>query len=58
MVKDYKHGGLKAADFESMIGVLKLNWVKAYLTHSKFHMVPHTKIYFPKCWWIRIFVKV
>lgn len=34
MVKDYKHGGLKAADFESMIGVLKLNWVKAYLTQS------------------------
>lgn len=30
MVKDYKNGGLKAAEFESMIGVLKLKWIKAF----------------------------
>jgi len=32
MIKDYKIGGLRATEFESMIGVLKLNWIKSYLT--------------------------
>ena len=31
MIKDYKNGGLKATEFESMIGVLKMNWIKSYL---------------------------
>ncbi len=44
MIKDYKNGGLKAADFESMVGVFKLNWIKAYLAQPDsiwFHI--------PKC---------
>jgi len=49
MIKDYKIGGLRATEFESMIGVLKLNWIKSYLTQPNsiwFHI--------PKC----IFKKV
>ena len=44
MVKDYKNGVLKVAEFESMIGVFKLNWIKAYLAQPDsiwFHI--------PKC---------
>ncbi len=31
MIKEYNNGGLKASEFESMVGVLKLNWIKMYL---------------------------
>lgn len=44
MINEYKNGGLKAAEFESMIGVFKLNWIKAYLAKPNsiwFHI--------PKC---------
>ena len=31
LVKDYNKGGLKTIDFESMVGVFRVNWVKAFL---------------------------
>ncbi len=31
MIKEYNNGGLKASEFESMVGVLKLNWIQMYL---------------------------
>lgn len=32
LVKEYDKGGIKALEFESMVGTFKLNWLKAYLS--------------------------
>ncbi len=34
MIKEYKNGGLKASEFESMVWVLKLNWIQMYLAQT------------------------
>uniref|UniRef100_A0A3P9AV59 Reverse transcriptase domain-containing protein n=1 Tax=Maylandia zebra TaxID=106582 RepID=A0A3P9AV59_9CICH len=31
LVKDYAKGGIKSIDFQSMVGVFKINWIKAFL---------------------------
>lgn len=35
LVKDYKKGGLKTLDFESMVGVFKINWIKAFMSQTE-----------------------
>lgn len=35
LVKERNKGGLKTLDFEAMVGVFKINWVKACLTKSE-----------------------
>lgn len=34
LVKDYEKGGVRALDFESMIGTFKINWLRACLSQS------------------------
>lgn len=34
LVKDYDTGGVKALDFESVVGTFKMNWLKACLLQS------------------------
>ena len=43
MVKNYDDGGLNVIDFDIMNGVLKLKWLKSFLTnrHSFWFIVPN-----------------
>jgi hypothetical protein len=35
MVKEYEHGGLRAIDFESLLGTFRIKWLKECLTKSQ-----------------------
>ncbi|KAF3851853.1 hypothetical protein F7725_005208 [Dissostichus mawsoni] len=35
LVKEYEKGGIKALDFESMIGTIKIKWLKAFLSQPE-----------------------
>lgn len=44
LVKEYDKGGVKALDFESMVGTFRINWIKAYLSqpNSMWFHVPRS----------------
>uniref|UniRef100_A0A3P9J195 Reverse transcriptase domain-containing protein n=1 Tax=Oryzias latipes TaxID=8090 RepID=A0A3P9J195_ORYLA len=35
MVKEFKDGGLKVIDFDSLNGTLKINWLKSWIKHNQ-----------------------
>lgn len=48
LVKDYNQGGLKSIDFEAMVGVFRVNWVKASLDKPASLWYHFPKIIFDK----------
>lgn len=43
MVKEYEHGGLRAIDFESLLGTFRIKWLKECLikSHSIWYHIPN-----------------
>lgn len=54
LVKNYEDGGLNAIDFDIMNGVLKLKWLKSYLTNRNSFWFTVPNMIFKKNGWDRL----